>query len=205
VSHTVNAAVLVTVSSTTAGDALVIEVGANHSNYATPAVTSITDNGAAHASYALAVRQAIPSPDSQDAEIWFAANIPAGITHVTVNISSQGAATVWVGEFSGIALTNPVDQTASQIKMGGTSHGTGTTGTTTQVNELVVAVYAYAGYNTTISPPGTWTQDLNAAPHTWDQMAAIHKLGASLATYQATFTTSGSTNSAAAIATFKIR
>jgi hypothetical protein len=48
-------------------------------------------------------------------------------------------------------------------------------------------------------------QDLDAAPHTWDQMAASHKLGAGLAAYQATFTTSGSTNSAAAIVTFKIR
>jgi hypothetical protein len=117
----------------------------------------------------------------------------------------MGAATVWIGEFSGIALTNPVDQTASHITMGGTSHGTGTTGSTTQANELVVAVYADAGYNTTVSTPGTWMQDLDAAPHTWDQMAASHKLGAGLAAYQATFTTSGSTNSAAAIATFKIR
>jgi hypothetical protein len=188
-----------------AGNALVIEVGANHSNFPTPAVTSISDNGAIHATYVLAVRQATPSPDSQDAEIWYAANLPLGITRVTVNFSSMGAATVWIGEFSGIALTTPLDQTASQTRLGGTSHGTGTTGTTTQANELVVAVYADAGYNTTISPPGGWTQDLNAAPHTWDQMAAIHKLGASLATYQATFTTSGGTNSAAAIATFKIR
>jgi hypothetical protein len=193
------------VSSTTAGNALVIDVGANHSGFAAPAVTSITDNGATHATYALAVRQAIASPDSQDAEIWYAANVPAGITQVTVTISSQGAATVWIGEFSGIALASPLDQKAGHTKFGGTGHDSGTTGTTTQANELVVAVYADAGYNTTITPPGGWTLDVNAAPHTWDQMAATHELGASLTTSHATFATSGSTNSAAAIATFKIR
>jgi hypothetical protein len=204
VQHSGSASIPVTIAATAAANTLVISIGSNGIGPGTPSVSTITDNGATHAVYAQSVGRRDTSL-FQDAEIWSATNIPAGITQLTVTLAGAPTGTTfWVGEVANLAPSSPVDGTASQLNTG-TSHGTGTTGTTTATNDFVVAVYADAGYGTTITVPAGWTQDLNTGSSTIDEAAVAHENGAMVATYSATFTTGAATNSAAAIAAFKPR
>lgn len=197
---------VITIPATVAGDALILTIEAT-GLLNVPQVQTITDNGATHATYVRALEDAYVFP-SIDAGVWYASNIPAGITQVTVNWSagsvSNGWLSVWVGEYAGLAATGMLDRTAYQEHANVTSHPTGSTAVITAANELVVALYADSGNSYTVGTPGSpWNLRLRADANGFDQLVAIDRNGPILDSYSATFTSPAPGYSISAIATFK--
>ena len=194
-------------NSTRPTDALVLVAGANDGadNRGIPVVATITDNGATHARYARAVGKTIPSPESVDLEVWYASNIPAGITSLTVTFTAPSTAqvgSVWAGEYSGLAASGTLDQVQAQYTSA-TTHSTGWTPGTSQTNELAVAAYADGGYVSSITAPGGWTIRCSGGYHSYDQLASADKNEPSIGSQSASFTTSTTTDGLAEIVTFR--
>jgi RHS repeat-associated protein len=209
VAHVLSPTVTLT-TPTTAGNALVIAFTGNDGSNTmpnTPSVTSISDNGAVHANFVKAVSATGSMFD--DAEIWYASNIPAGITSLTLNVywpappTIYAFTTVWAGEYSGLATTGMLDQVAGRANANTMTHPTGTTAPTSAPNELVLAVYEDWGYNTPVTPPTGWNVRFNTSPAWQDQQVTVDQNGASTGSYSAIFTTTVALNSIGAIATFK--
>lgn len=82
--------------------------------------------------------------------IWRASNVSAG-THL-VTVSWNGGTGTYgqftVTEYSGLATSTPLDQSATGTGTG-TSPSVGPSGTTTQANELVVAMFGASSFGTT--------------------------------------------------------
>jgi hypothetical protein len=92
-------------SATKAGSTIVVAVGFDSKNGIT--VTSITDN--AGNTYASAGYRAADTNCTESADIWYAKNVNAGASQITVNNSSTGVSTeTWVMEFAGLDPTNPL-------------------------------------------------------------------------------------------------
>jgi hypothetical protein len=196
----------ITIPVTKAGDALIFVIEAT-GFVSTPKVQSITDNGPTHATYARAVEDSYDAP-SIDAGIWYASNVPAGITSVTVlwnaGSVSNGSLSVWVGEYTGLAATGMLDRTAFAEHPGGTTHATGTTAATTKANELIVGLYADSGNFYTVGVPGSpWALRLRADSNGLDQMVTMERNGATMVGYSVSFTSPANAYSVTAIATFK--
>lgn len=196
-------------AATSTGDTLVVvAVAQDGIDGIVPTVSSISDNGAAHATYGVAVN--INDAYYQDLEIWYATNIPAGITSVTVAFSGAfqgwyGEINAWVGEYSGLAASGALDKTASSYNSTSSSNApTGTTLATTAANELVIGAVFEASTSTLTSPAG-WTQRWNTSPDTYGSLSAAvaNVNGAAQAAYQGMFTVSPANSTLGAIATFK--
>lgn len=81
---------------------------------------------------------------SNDTEVWFAANITGGADVITVSSASFVNWSVVVYEYSGVALTSPIDvYVATSDGVGNflQSHTSGTTGATGQANEVILGFY----------------------------------------------------------------
>ncbi len=133
-------------SATTAGDTLVATIRLRNTT-TKPAVTGVGDsNGDVWLKVA-----GVTSGSQADGEIWYfpnAASIPTtGSVTVTVNAASSIAFTVL--DLSG-ASTTPLDVQATGAGTG-TAASTGTTPTTSQINEIAVAD---VGWNGTATPSG---------------------------------------------------
>jgi hypothetical protein len=199
--------VTVRLNATRPGDGLVLVAGANDGadNLGIPVVSSISDNGTTHATYAKAVGKTIPAGESVDLETWYASNIPAGITSITVTFTAPSPAQVgsaWVGEYSGLAASGMLDRVSAQSSTGST-HSSGATPATSQTNELVVAAYADGGWNTSITAPAGWSSRCRGGNQTFDQLASADSNAASIGAQSASFTTSGTPIGAAEIVTFR--
>jgi hypothetical protein len=195
----------ISIPTTVAGDGLVLTIGAT-GLAVLPQVQGITDNGATHATFARAVEDGYAPLISGG--IWYAANVPAGITEVTINWNagsvSNGSLSVWVGEYGGLATTGMLDKTAFHENEMVTSHWTGTTDATTAASELVVALYVDAGNDYTVGAPGSpWNLRLRADASGFDQQVTVDETGAALGPYSVTFTTPRAEYSLCLIATFK--
>jgi outer membrane protein assembly factor BamB len=195
----------ISIPTTVAGDGLVLTIGAT-GLAVLPQVLGITDNGATHATFARAVEDGYAPLISGG--IWYAANVPAGITEVTINWNagsvSNGSLSVWVGEYGGLATTGMLDKTAFHENEMVTSHWTGTTDATTAANELVVALYVDAGNDYTVGAPGSpWNLRLRADASGFDQQVTVDETGAALGPYSARFATPRAAYSVCLIATFK--
>src|SRR5690348_49330 len=111
-----------TITSTTAGNALIVAIGTNATNRT---VSSVTDNGSHTNTWVKLTSQAA---QSQNVEIWYSLNVPAGITQVTVNIANgPGIVMVNINEYSGIARASAVDQTVNTSNGSSTAPVSGTT------------------------------------------------------------------------------
>ena len=205
---TVAGAVTATLTlATTAGDSLII-VSASEDpiDGFVPTVTGISDNGTTHATYLKAVASSDNCFTCQGLEIWYADNIPAGITHVTVTWSGyfQGSmqdGRIEVSEYHGLLSTGSLDKVATKFT-NGTTAPTGTTPTTTATNDLVVGAVAFSSL--AISAPTGWNArsgDSSTSPY----YSVADENGATQAAYSGVFTykSSGSSLSLGAIATFK--
>ena len=121
-------------SATTAGDLLVVT--ASVYTGATNHLTSVTDS--AGDTWAR-VGTADVSGHNSDGELWYLADAPA-VTSVTVNVASAASLSLDVQEFSGVALTAPLD-TSVLASNTGTVAASGSL-TPSAANELAVGFAA---------------------------------------------------------------
>ena len=99
--------------------------------------------------------------NNQSLGICFAANIKAGATTVTATFNgSPPYRRILIHEYSGIATTNPVDVTKTNIANGTTTSNaiTTTAGVTTANGDLIFAAVMDDAGTTTITPGTNFTQ-----------------------------------------------
>lgn len=89
-------------------------------------------------------------------QVWYAANCKAGSTTISTKWNSSQYTQVVVGEYSGVALSSPLDQTAVGINTGGGPLANAGGLVTTKNNEILIAfIFDDAG---DAGPPGHgWT------------------------------------------------
>ncbi len=152
----VNAAttIPVTLSATTAGNTLVAVISTRGTS--TGRVSGISGGG----TWSRAAESA--NANGTTTEIWYATNITAGVTSVTITQASLRSAAVVV-EYSGILIASPLDQTANTTG-NASAASTGTTPTTTQANELWIGGIGLTNSTTTLGTPNnSFTAVTNAA------------------------------------------
>lgn len=135
-----------TTATTTAGSTIAVTYGSSPTNgnflvatistkRTTSPVTSITQTGATWVLAISIVGTTIGANNTTD--IWYAENISGASTSVTVNLGGSTNASCVFAEYSGLATSSTLDQTASDADDYGTrTNTTGTTSTTTKANEL---------------------------------------------------------------------
>ncbi len=136
-------------------------------------------------------------------ELWYVENCAAGANTVTAaNGFGASFAHVWVGEYSGVATSSALDQTAGGQSSTG-NPDSGATATTAQADELLVGGIANNGARTvTWTEPDTEQYD-DATAGASRGLSAADEIVSATGTFSATGTMSGSADWLAAIATFK--
>ncbi|MGZ3792763.1 MAG: hypothetical protein ACXVCP_10460 [Bdellovibrio sp.] len=125
---------------TSAGNLLVIPIVYG---YNTNSVVSISDNASGGSnSYVTAnARASYGGAWAGSTEIWYAKNIKAGATSITVTLNGSASADMWVLEVSGMSTTAPLDSAAvtnDAVLSGNTTAGSSLT--VSNPGELVVSV-----------------------------------------------------------------
>jgi hypothetical protein len=189
-------------SSVTAGDFLVVAV----SNYV-GTVASISDNRGD--TFQVAKQQPVNAATAVgQISIYYVLSAAGGATTITAQSTQPSSVTsvsLEAVEYSGVSTTNPLDQTAGGSGVSSTINS-GSTGTTTQGNELVVGAgtftnnssytinagsgFTYRGGNTNGANynPGVFVEDKN-----------VYATG----TYSASFSSNSSLSWQGAVATFR--
>lgn len=139
--------------------------------------------------------------------IMYNTNITGGASHTfTLNLSSSEYAVLSVIEFSGQEVGGTHDQTGSQNTSTDGVNESGTTGTTTQANEILIAAMSSStAAVTTISAP---SDSFTAAIEEEDAVnyvlaATAWRIVGATGTYSTTWTLGASRNACGCIATFK--
>jgi hypothetical protein len=128
-------------------------------------------------------------------------------TTVTCGNGASGGATLWIGEFEGPWNATPLDQTSSNgPDLGPATMSTDTTGTTSQNDELAVAMVA----GEEIGPTASWTNSFTEVHDDGDQGSFAKEMAVAtllLTTTQTVETTAdidnGNYDAMACVATFK--
>ncbi|AMV27367.1 hypothetical protein VT84_23410 [Gemmata sp. SH-PL17] len=185
----------ITVSALTAGN--VIVVGARIANEAlgvTPSATGVTFTTLLgptnHSSAGVNVR----------AYLWLGVVNTGGATTVTLTLSSSSDTIHgWVSEFSGVATSSALDQTATAESVSaGTSGNISAPVTTTQADELLVANYALNG-SATATPGSGYTNIVGGARAALGEYRIVSATG----NYDCPFSWSSSFNWVVQFATLK--
>jgi autotransporter-associated beta strand protein len=141
---TTNGSFTVTLASPPAnGNLLVALINTDRTN--APMVTGITQNsGTVNWTYATSSSGLIGLGYGAETEIWYATNVQNAGKSATITFKAPGiairlGAAAVVAEYSGVATSGALDQTATNSAYHSASYSTGTTPTTTQANELWVA------------------------------------------------------------------
>lgn len=139
--------------------------------------------------------------------IMYNTNITGGASHTfSVNLGSSDYAVIGVIEFSGQEVGGSHDQTGSNTTNTDATVESGTTGTTTQADEIIFAsMSSSTGAVTTISDPsGSFTagQEEEDALN-YVLAATAWRIVAATGTYNTTWTIVASRNTCGCIATFK--
>ena len=190
----------VATGSTAGGDLLAIsaelDAGSGHPS---GSITGVTDNQGDLWRRAVAI-----NPSSRiAAEIWYVPSAATGVTSVMVAFSKAVNPVVRFYEISGASA---LDQTSSGSAKS-TGPNTGTTGSTSAANEVVIAVIGFATTIATISglSPG-FTDDAvvhNTLSNFNNSEQAGHETVSALGTYSYAGTLTGAQSWAAALATFR--
>ena len=142
-----------------------------------------------------------------EAEVWYYANNPGGITSASFTDSGATATAGQLSEWSGVAPSAPVDKTGSTTVTLATTAAPATSTATTVAGELAVtaaAEYLALPGTATFTPGTGWTNLGNSgATSTSYQYTADYKTGVATGTVTETVTSSVSGAWAAAVATFK--
>lgn len=189
-------------SAPTDGNSLVMALWAGSYNNS---VTSITQTGATWT-------KSVALNNGEGIEIWSATNISGAASSLTINIGVGGLANtaVFISEWSGGATSGFLDKTATNFLNNNGTNDTldsGTTATTTQNNELWLAVLGVGGVSNTISssPSNGFTQ-LDQQVYSAGVFAtgAYYKIVSATGAANTTVTTTGTVqNWTAGIATYK--
>lgn len=140
-------------------------------------------------------------------ELWYAYNITGGSCTLTVDLigtTNYDDIITTAREYSGISTTSPLDVSAENVEGSyGTSHPTGTTGTTNQADEVCVAMYA-GDDNETYTVGGSYTNLVDTDGYDlYSSLVMADLIVSSTGTQSATFTSTDSLRGYGAIATFK--
>jgi hypothetical protein len=152
-STSVGTALTVSLNPTTAGDLLVVSAALTAAKAPAASVSAVSDSSGTDGYTKGAFDD--PTSSRSSAEIWYSPVAAGGVTSVTVTFSNSVSAVVRVYEIAG---AGSIDQMAAAA--GETTMPTAVTGTTTNSNEVGIAVIAWAGTGSQSSPPGApWTND----------------------------------------------
>jgi hypothetical protein len=133
-------------------------------------ITSITDNTGNVYAEAGAAR-AIDASAGSVADIWYAQNVAAGATSVTVTPSSAVTnAGVVIWEFSGASITAALDQTAVLNSQAATTTPAAAAVSTTSTNEVVISIAPVANAVTGIASGNGFTNDSTLKSNGWAHM-----------------------------------
>jgi hypothetical protein len=142
----------------------------------------------------------------------FAYKVAAGgETTVTWTYTTSEEGSMWVGEYSGLATSGVLDVSAENESFLNTttaSISTGTTGSTSQDDEFVIAMFA-ADSGNSVGATRSWTNSFISVAEVTETsgspfLAVARKLLTTTGTTETTVSHSGSDESYAAIATFKV-
>ena len=136
---------------------------------------------------------------------YYAENIDAGANTITIDFGADYEDVSYcVYEYAGLETSSVLDKKAENLDSEyGTSHSTGTTATTSQADELIVAM-ACGDSNSTWSLAG-WDNELEANGNDiYQSLAMYSKVVSSVGTQSASISSSAAMKGYAAIATFKI-
>jgi len=187
-------------ASTTAGNLLVAVVSFRGGSGVT--ITPPTASPA----WTLAVRS--DNSTTISTAIYYIANASAQSGASTWTLSSSQNATLSLIEYSGVAISSPLDKTATNSGSG-TTGNSGTTATTTQANEVAIAGISIDASNKTLT---SWTNSFTETNQavssgggqaTRSKMGVAHKILSATGTQNTSVTISAIQNWSGAIATFK--
>jgi hypothetical protein len=193
-------------SAATAGNCLVVCIGAVNQS-SNPTVSGVTLGGSADN---FAQVKGLNGSGICDAEIWADPGCAGGQASVAVSFTGGSGIgpwlAVWVMEWSGITAVSPADKTSSGSATSGTSFSSGSSGTLSQADELVIGtVMAMAGSGSeTITGPGSPWAELSQISLLSNQVAMIagYEVVSSAAAQAYSGTLAGSARYSAVIATF---
>lgn len=166
-------------------------------------VSSITQTGASWSRVSQAA-----NTNGSTTEIWYAPNVSSAAKNITISLSSSLRAAAVVMEYEGLLTANSVDQTASTTGSGVTA-STGTTATTEQDNELLIAGvslvnsgYSLSGITNSFTTIANVTSTSGTASNN-TELYALEKIVTTASTYTTGGTVSTSSQWSGTIATFK--
>jgi hypothetical protein len=186
------------IPATGSGNLLVVGWQIGTGSDTSTAIAGITDNtGNAYAEAGPA--RAVDLHLGTVVDIWYAKNIAAGTTAVTVNPSkSVGNAAVVVWEFSGADPNAPLDQTAVLNNQAATATLASAAVNVGLANELVISSAAVGGRVTGITSGSSFTADSAANSGGW-----AHLVVPAPGTYFASWNQSPASNYASCTVSFK--
>src|SRR4029077_3783762 len=189
------------------GDFLVLSsVLVDRNAAGTPFISSIKDNGSPARAWTRAVAS-IDTGLNNSGEIWYATNVTGHPTTIAVTINRGGGTAVHqatrVDEYSGIAASAPLDQSATNGDYNVTVCPTGTTAATSMDKELAVALYGDNTQDVVVTSPAGWTERRNSRSVIGAGEVVIDR-AVPIGTQSATFTTNWPTWALTVIATFKV-
>ncbi|MGH9009592.1 MAG: hypothetical protein ACRDYF_07045, partial [Acidimicrobiia bacterium] len=153
------------------------------------------------------VRAASVSQVNAEAEIWYYADNPGGITSASFSSSGATATAGQLSEWSGAVPSSPLDKTGTATSVLGTSITPATSAATTVAGELAVtaaAQFISLASAATFTPGAGWTNLGNSGATTSSyQYTADYRTGVGTGTVSETITSSEAGSWAAAVATFK--
>lgn len=165
-------------------------------------VSSITQTGATW------TRQAQRSNASGvTTEVWAAFNVSGASTTVTVNLAASLKASAIIVEYSGLATSGSLDQTATNSGSS-SAPSTGTTATTSQADELWIGGIANINTSTYSAPTNSFTEVAEAASgggasSTRNNAVFLERIVAATGTASTGATLSGTQQWAGVVATFR--
>jgi hypothetical protein len=142
-----------------------------------------------------------------DAEIWYYANNPGGITSASFTNSQATSTSGQLSEWSGVATSSPLDKMGNTTVTLATSVAPATSAATTVAGELAVtaaAQYIAVAGTASYTPAAGWTNLGNSgATSSSYQYDADYQTGVAIGTVGETITSSSVGAWAAVVATFK--
>jgi len=186
-----------TIPATGGGHLLVVGWQIAGSATTSTTISGISDNAGNPYVEAGAAR-AIDSAAGTLVDIWYAKNIVAGATAVTITPSvSVARAGVVIWEFSGASLTAPLDAVAVLNSQAATTTPSGASVTTSAANDVIVSIAEVANSVSGISSGNSFVSDSSIMSNGW-----AHLIASSAGAYSAQWNQSSSGTYASSTAAF---
>jgi hypothetical protein len=181
---------------TTAGNCVVVVLCTYAITNVAISTSAVTLGGSGTGfSQAASVQSGFAASDTQYIGVWVQPNTPGGQTAVAATVSNAtwtNGAGLFLLEFSGVALSSPVDVTANSSSTTGTALTSGTTTGTALANEMAVAaLYPDNGVNSGSESGSYTTLTMGTTPIVAALGYALQAASGTTASYTATGGSSG--------------